>query len=245
MRLIPAIDLRNGVCVRLFKGDFDQETRYPVEPGALARRYLELGARWLHVVDLDGAANGEPINRTAVEAIARQGQLRIQLGGGIRTEAILRAALGIAHRAVIGSLAIADPEQVANWLERYGADRLVLALDVRLDSRKVPRVTTHGWRTASEQSLWDVLAAYRDTTLKHVLCTDIDRDGALQGANTELYAICTERYPQFEWQASGGVRGPEDLEALAACKAAAAVAGKSLLEGRFSDEEMRAFFAKE
>src|SRR5512143_3036696 len=149
MRLIPAIDLRDGRCVRLFKGDFDQETRYPVDPVALAVQYGQLGANWLHVVDLDGAKRGSPVNLELIRRMQAAAGMAVQYGGGIRTAASLERALGVAERAVIGSLAVTEPGTVAEWFRVHGAERLVLALDVRLDDSGTPMVATHGWTRAS------------------------------------------------------------------------------------------------
>ncbi|HVY64685.1 MAG TPA: 1-(5-phosphoribosyl)-5-[(5-phosphoribosylamino)methylideneamino] imidazole-4-carboxamide isomerase [Gammaproteobacteria bacterium] len=241
MRLIPAIDLRDGRCVRLFKGDFDQETRYPVDPVALAVQYGGLGAKWLHVVDLDGAKRGAPVNLELIRSMQAAAGTAVQYGGGIRTAASLEQALGVAERAVIGSLAVTEPATVAQWFERHGAERLVLALDVRLDDSGTPMVATHGWTRASALTLTDAIERYVPVGLKHVLCTDIDRDGALTGPNVELYRDCAARWPALEFQASGGVRNAADLTALAAAGAAAAVSGKALLEGRLTPEEIRPF----
>jgi phosphoribosylformimino-5-aminoimidazole carboxamide ribotide isomerase len=241
MLLIPAIDLRDGRCVRLFQGDFDQETRYAVDPVALATEYAAAGAVWLHVVDLDGAASGEPANLPVIERIGRTAGLSIQLGGGIRTAAALESALGIVQRVVIGSLAVKSPELVAEWLQTYGGERLTLALDVRIDDSGIPRVTTHGWTQASQMSLWDAIDRYSPSGLRHVLCTDVARDGAMTGPNFELYRQCKQRAPHIALQASGGVRDAGDLEQLAALGIDGAISGKALLEGRLSKQEIRSY----
>jgi phosphoribosylformimino-5-aminoimidazole carboxamide ribotide isomerase len=240
MRLIPAIDIRDGRCVRLLKGRFDQETRYDVDPVGLAAHYRGLGAEWLHVVDLDGAAKGAPANLPLVESLRADG-LRVQLGGGLRDRTSLAAALARADRVVIGSLAVTDPDLVAAWLEEFGAERIVLGFDVRLDAAGVPFVATHGWTQTSALTLFDAVARYLDSGLQHVLCTDVDRDGALAGPNVDLYRRCAREWPALRFQASGGIRGAFDLEALQATGAAAAISGKALLEGRLSEEEIRRF----
>ena len=240
MRLIPAIDLRDGRCVRLFKGDFEQETRYAVDPVALAGQYRELGAEWLHVVDLDGAKSGSPVNLPLIERMRAAAGVDVQYGGGIRTSASLEQALRVVTRAVIGSLAVTDPATVTEWFTQHGAERLVLALDVRLDDG-TPMVATHGWTRASTLTLAAAIERYVPVGLRHVLCTDIDRDGALTGPNVDLYRDCAARWPGIEFQASGGVRNAADLAALAAAGAAAAVSGKALLEGRLTPEEIRPF----
>jgi phosphoribosylformimino-5-aminoimidazole carboxamide ribotide isomerase len=241
MKLIPAIDLRGGRCVRLLKGDFEQETRYAVDPVALAEQYASLGARWLHVVDLDGAKRGEPVNLPLIRRMQEAAGISVQLGGGIRTRASLELALGVAERAVVGSLAVSDPDLVASWLTEFGPERLTLALDVRLTEDGTPLIATHGWTRASSLTLAAAIERFAAAGLKHVLCTDIDRDGALSGPNVELYRECAARWPRIALQASGGVRGAADLAALADAGVAATVSGKALLEGRLTTEEIRPF----
>ncbi len=241
MDLIPAIDLRDGRCVRLLKGDFSQETRYAVDPVQLAQQYRELGARWLHVVDLDGAKRGEPVNLPLIRRIQEASGMLVQLGGGIRARASLEQALGVAARVVVGSLAVSDPELVASWIRELGPDRVTLALDVRIDAAGTPLIATHGWARASTLTLAAAIDRYAEAGLRHVLCTDIDRDGALTGPNVSLYSECVERWPSIQFQASGGVRDLADLQALTAAGVAATVSGKALLEGRLTSEEIRPF----
>ena len=241
MELIPAIDIRDGRCVRLLRGDFDRETRYDFDPVELAVRYRDAGARWLHVVDLDGAKRGEPQNLPLVERMKAASGLKVQLGGGLRTRADLLRALAIAERAVIGSLAVTEPAAVAAWLDELGGERLTLAIDVRLRADGTPTVATHGWTQASAVTLADAVQRYLAHGLRHVLCTDIDRDGASSGPNVALYADCVRRWPQVAFVASGGVRDARDLTALARAGVAAAVSGKALLEGTLTPEEMKPF----
>jgi phosphoribosylformimino-5-aminoimidazole carboxamide ribotide isomerase len=242
MHLIPAIDLRDGHCVRLLHGDFEAETRYATDPKTLLDKYRDLGANWLHIVDLDGARGGTPDNRAVILQLAAQQAIKLQVGGGLRNSALLAQMLdaGIA-RVVIGSAAITQVEQVRAWITQFGAERITLAFDVSIDDNGVPRVMTHGWQQQSEHSLWNAVDHYVASELKHVLCTDVGRDGALTGPNTDLYAQAVQRYPQIAWQASGGIRNAHDLHALAQVGATAAISGKALLEDLIPFEELQPF----
>jgi phosphoribosylformimino-5-aminoimidazole carboxamide ribotide isomerase len=241
MELIPAIDIRGGRCVRLLRGEFDRETRYELNPRELAREYRAAGARWLHIVDLDGAASGTRGNAATITEIAAASDLRIQLGGGIRSEQSLLEALECADRVVIGSLSVTAPELVEDWLQRFGPERIVLGLDVRLGADQVARLTTHGWTADSEMRLDDAIRRYSRAGLRHVLCTDVARDGALSGPNVGLYATLQQTWPGLGLQASGGIRGAADLDQLALAGVAAAISGKALLEKRIAFEEIRPY----
>jgi phosphoribosylformimino-5-aminoimidazole carboxamide ribotide isomerase len=242
VRLIPAIDVLNGRCVRLLRGKFDQETVYDVSASELARQYQRMGADWLHIVDLDGA-RGAPSNNLAMlsELLAIPG-LKLQVGGGVRDVGAAMALIevGVA-RVVIGSLAVTHPSAVQQLLQRLGPDQLTLALDVRLDSHDLPLVATHGWQQQTSMTLWELVETFAENGLIHVLCTDISRDGALGGPNIALYAEAVRRFDYIDWQASGGVRDARDLQALAEVGVAAAVSGKALLERLFTPEELRPF----
>jgi phosphoribosylformimino-5-aminoimidazole carboxamide ribotide isomerase len=240
--LIPAIDVRAGRCVRLYQGDFAAETCYAPDPAQLLRRYQALGTRWLHVVDLDGARDGTRANAAVIAALASLGTLPLQVGGGVRSSQAIRELLdsGVA-RVVIGSAALERPDEVATWLGRFGAERLCLAFDVRAETAAEARVHTHGWTQDSGVSLWAALGRYATGSVRHILCTDIGRDGALTGPNLDLYRSAVARFPDLAWQASGGVRDAADLAALARTGVTAAVSGKALLEERINREELRPF----
>jgi len=242
MLLIPSIDLRGGRCVRLLKGDFAAETRYDFDPLALLARYQSFGAPWLHIVDLDGARDGLLANRAIIATLAQQPGIALQVGGGVRSRDVVEdlLQLGVA-RVAVGSAAVEQGDEVARWLGDFGAERVCLAFDVRHDAQGTPRLHTRGWREATALSLWDAVERFQAHGLRHVLCTDIERDGALAGPNVALYAEAARRFPQVRWQASGGVAGIADLKALAAIGAAAAVSGKALLEDRLPIEELQPF----
>ena len=242
MRLIPAIDLRGGRCVRLLKGDFAAETRYEAEPLELLARYRGYGADWLHLVDLDGARDGSAGNRPVIATLAAEPGIHLQVGGGLRNFAAVEDVLDLgAARAVVGSAALTDPQEVRRWLRHFGNGRIALAFDVRLDEAGTPCIATHGWVRQSTLSLWAAVAGFIEAGLIHVLCTDVSRDGALSGPNVALYAEAARRHPQVAWQASGGIRDARDLHALAGCGAAAAISGKALLEERIPIEELGPF----
>src|SRR5258706_1773304 len=242
MLLIPSIDLRGGRCVRLLKGDFGTETGYAVEPLELLRRYRELGAHGMHVVDLDGAREGTLANGPTIAALATQQGVALQTGGGVRTRAaaveLLR--LGV-DRIVVGSAAAESPVEVAEWLAEFGPERIAVAFDVRLDTQGVPLIQVRGWRQATALSLWRGVDRFGAAGLRHVLCTDIERDGALAGPNIALYREAVARYPEIQWQASGGVASVADLHALQAAGVAAAISGRALLEERLPLEGLQPF----
>jgi phosphoribosylformimino-5-aminoimidazole carboxamide ribotide isomerase len=246
MRLIPAIDLKGGRCVRLLQGQFNQETRYPTDALTLLTKYRNLGADWLHVVDLDGARDGALGNSAIIRQLLEVRALNIQVGGGLRNTSAVAAMLNAGvSRVVIGSIAIMDTGLVKQWLRDFGPERIAVAFDVNVRAHAAPLVATHGWQLASSITLWSALEAYADHGLRHVLCTDIGRDGALSGPNLELYAQAIRRHPEIQWQASGGIRHVQDLQALASLGAAAAISGKALLEERMTPEELQPFLPSE
>jgi len=242
MELIPAIDLKGGRCVRLYKGDFAAETVYSNEPALILEKYRQLGASHVHIVDLDGAKDGTQANLTTIEDLAKRATMKLQVGGGLRTLDRVQQLLdrGV-ERAVIGSIAINDPQTVLGWLDSVAADSLVLALDVRLDASRQPWLTTHGWVETSNVLLWDAVARFAARGLRHVLCTDVSRDGAMTGPNLELYAEAVRRFPNVQWQASGGVSNAADLNSLRECGVAAVISGKAMLENSIPVEELRPF----
>lgn len=241
LEVIPAIDLLGGVIVRLFQGDFDRVTQYVRDPLELAKRYAETGARRLHVVDLDGAKTGEPTNLPIIESLSTVG-LEIQAGGGIRDLTRLKALFDAGvSRAVIGSVAVENRAEVTSWLPAVGAERIILAVDVRLGEHEEPEVLTRGWQAGSGQLLWPLVDYYLDHGATEFLCTDIARDGTLHGPNLTLYESCATRFPNAEFIASGGVSNLADLEALDRTGIARVVTGKALLDGRLTIEELEQF----
>ena len=178
MNVIPAIDIKDGKCVRLYQGDFENSTEYSSDPAEIARQFAVLAASDLHIVDLDGARSGSQQNREIVAAIASESRQAVQLGGGIRDAATVAAWLDAGvSRCVIGSLAIMEPDTVKAWLNRFGKERIVLALDVKIDEQNEPIVTTHGWTRKSEMTLFECIDEFMSSGLQQVLCTDVSRDG--------------------------------------------------------------------
>lgn len=241
MILLPAIDLYQGRCVRLFQGDFEQITYYNDDPDALAKRYSIAGANWLHVVNLDGAQDGSDFDYARLRYLCDDTGIKIQCGGGFRTQQSVQRALQIGvSRVVIGSLVLTDPEVLKSCIHDYGAQCVTLALDVRIKQGQ-PLLATHGWTHQSKQLLWDTLEEYSALQISDVLCTDISKDGAMSGPNLDLYAECTERFPAIDFQASGGVRHFDDLAALEKTGVAAAVVGRALYQNSRLLEEARPY----
>ncbi len=233
--LYPAIDVREGRVVRLRQGDYAQETRYDDNPLTLAARYAEAGARWLHLVDLDAARSGGYTLAPLLAAIKSSTRLKVQTGGGVRSEADVEALLAAgADRVVVGSLAVRESGRVASWIARFGAERMTIALDTRRDGEGRWRLPVHGWTETGGKELDVLAAAYDEVGLRHLLCTDISRDGMLSGPNLELYGYLCQRFPRLAVQASGGVRAATDVPAAKAAGCGGIVLGKALLDGRFT-----------
>lgn len=238
MTLYPAIDLRGGRVVRLTGGEFDREKSYGDDPLGAARGFAAAGATWLHVVDLDGARDPARRQAALVDQIARGGGIRVQTGGGIRAEAQIAALLAAGvQRVIVGSVAVKQPALVHDWLRRFGPEQIVLSPDVRLDGAGVPRIAAAGWQETTGVALDDFLHGFLASGLKHVLCTDIGRDGKLTGPNTALYASLVRKFPSLHLQASGGVASLDDLRALRAAGTAGAIVGRALYEEKFTLQE--------
>ena len=233
--LYPAIDVRDGRVVRLQQGDYARETRYADDPFELASRYAAQGATWLHLVDLDAARDGGYAQLDLLARIKAATTLKVQTGGGIRDDAGVDALFTAgADRIVVGSLAIREPDRVKGWLARYGAERVTLALDASCNADGEWQLPSHGWTRASGASLLALLDEYLEAGARHVLCTDIARDGMLAGPALELYGQLMARAPQVQLQASGGIRSVDDIREAAGLGCSGVVLGKALLDGRFT-----------
>jgi phosphoribosylformimino-5-aminoimidazole carboxamide ribotide isomerase len=229
----PALDIRNGQVVRLLQGDYDRETRYGDDPLARAQRFAEVGAQWMHLVDLDAAKAGGYTLAPLLGQIANQTGLQVQTGGGVRSRDDVACILDAgAARVVIGSLAVRESAAVIGWLNEFGAERITIALDTRRDEAGVWRLPVHGWTETADTTLDELAVRYAEAGLRHLLCTDIARDGMLSGPNMELYAHLRGLVPQLQVQVSGGARDVGDVVAAKAADCAGIVLGKALLEGR-------------
>ena len=236
--IIPAIDLIDGQVVRLYQGSYDQTTEYSFSPIVLRDQYAAAGSPILHVVDLSGAKDASQRQLDLLTSLMTKAPLQIQVGGGVRSEQDVQQLLAAgASRVVIGSLAIRQPELVQSWLRQYGGDRIVLALDVAINQQGEKTLPSHGWIEASSVTLEQVLDGFIAAGAKHVLCTDISKDGTLTGSNIALYQELTKAYPQIAWQASGGIGCLDDIRALRGSGVAGVILGRSLLEGKFTLQE--------
>ena len=236
--IIPAIDLIQGKTVRLYQGSYDKTTEYAQTPLQLRDLYAEAGAGLLHLVDLTGAKNAADRQLELLTTLMKNAPLPVQVGGGVRTAADVEQLLAAgASRVVVGSVAIREPETVQAWLRAYGGDKIVLALDVAINAKGDKTLPSHGWIEESTITLEQVLDGFIAAGAKHVLCTDISKDGTLQGPNVALYAELVQKYPQIQWQASGGVGALADIKALKPTGVAGVILGRALLEGKFTAEE--------
>lgn len=237
MIIYPAIDLIEGHAVRLLHGDFNHVTRYDSHPANRLAAFAAEGAEWIHVIDLDGAKAGEARQYELIGDMAQAVHIKVQSGGGVRSAKDIEHLLGAGiSRVVIGSLAVTDTDQVLQWLEQFGPDAIALALDVRYEDG-LPVPALKGWTQSSGVDLWSVLDRYPVGMLRHILITDVGRDGALTGLNQELLSEAINRRPDLEIQASGGAASLDDLIAAKAIGCAGAITGRALYAGRFTVAE--------
>lgn len=233
MRIYPAIDLLNGHCVRLQNGVFSNSTTYSLDPLLVAREFEEQGMQYLHVIDLDGAKIGSLQQFPIIKKITTHTGLHLQVGGGIRhlheIEELLQ--LGV-DRVILGSVAVTNSEFVKECLERFGAEKIVLAVDV--NSMENYQVAISGWQTSSLLSLWQLLDYYRDCDIKNILCTDIAKDGSLTGPNFWMYQNCRTLFPQLNFIASGGVSSLQDIKKLQTFGLHSCIIGKAIYEKKVS-----------
>ena len=234
IELIPAIDIIHGQCVRLTKGDYNQKTVYRDSPAEVAKEFEALGFERLHVVDLDGAKSKHIVNDAVLKAITSQTSLTVDFGGGIKTDEDLDKAFAAgAAMVTVGSVAVTNPDLFMGWLEKYGADRMILGADVRHG-----KISINGWKEDSSEDLLPFLKKYVDAGVRNVLCTEISKDGTLAGPAIDLYKRVMEAYPDLHLIASGGVSSKEDIVALDEAGIPAVVFGKAIYEGRIDLREL-------
>jgi len=233
IELIPAIDIINGQCVRLTKGDYDQKTVYG-HPLDMAQEFERIGYQRLHVVDLDGAKSKHIVNGAVLRSITEATRLTVDFGGGIKTDEDIEEAFRCgAAMVTIGSIAVTEPERFMGWLEKYGAERIILGADVRNG-----RISINGWKEDSSEDLLPFLKKYVDAGIRKVLCTEISKDGTLAGPAIDLYRQVMAAYPELHLIASGGVSSIDDIKALDAAGIPAVVFGKAIYEGRIDLREL-------
>ncbi|MGC7560807.1 1-(5-phosphoribosyl)-5-[(5-phosphoribosylamino)methylideneamino]imidazole-4-carboxamide isomerase [Pasteurella sp. PK-2025] len=237
-QIIPALDLIDGQVVRLYQGDYGQKTLYSDNPIAQFQEYVAQGAKQLHLVDLTGAKDPNKRQTQLIGEIIRAVNCPIQVGGGIRCEQDVADLLAVgANRVVIGSTAVKQPEMVKGWFNKYGAEKFVLALDVNINAQGEKHIAISGWQENSGVSLEALIADFSEVGLQHVLCTDISKDGTLQGSNVALYQDICAQFPTIQFQSSGGIGSLADIQALKGTGVAGVIVGRALLEGKFNVAE--------
>ena len=236
--IITSVDLIEGTVVRLQQGDYERKTRYSVDPLEQLTRYQRDGAQRLHIVDLDGALNPSCRQTARIAHLVRELDVSVQVGGGIRSEEDVAALLktGVA-RVVVGSVAVTDVLKVREWFKKFGGDRLVIALDSKTDAEGRAFVATNASKNVSGVTVQEMIQGYRDCGLKHVLCTDVSKDGLLKGSNVTLYRELVQNNPDLCVQASGGIGSLEDVRDVARTGADGVIIGRALLEERFTVKE--------
>lgn len=234
MRIIPAIDIIEGKAVRLSQGDYSKKTIYNADPLEMAKAFEGAGLKYLHLVDLDGAKAGEIINWKVLERIASQTKLTVDFGGGVKTIDAARMAFECGAKQIIGgSIAVKDPETFEGWIKTYGSDKIILGADC-----KDEKIATHGWTETSDLWAVDFIQGYREKGIDYVICTDISKDGMLEGPSFELYKRILGEVEGIKLTASGGVSNLNDLEKLAEMGMEGAIVGKAIYEGKISLNEL-------
>lgn len=236
--IIPAIDLIDGCVVRLHQGDYGARRDYGEDPLARLQRYQASGAQLLHIVDLTGAKDPKARQIPLLRELLSSLSIPVQTGGGIRSADDVRSLLDAgAARVVVGSAAVKRTDEVAGWMKTFGADKLVLALDVRINKAGNAEVAVSGWQENSGVLMDDLIRAFEPAGLRYVLTTDISKDGTLAGPNTALYAKLAQTFPNIDFQASGGIGSLDDIRAVSHTGAAGVIVGRAFLEGKFTLEE--------
>ncbi len=237
MRIIPAIDIIDGKCVRLTQGDYNKKKIYNEDPLEVAKQFEAAGIRYLHLVDLDGARSQNIVNAAILEKIVTRTNLKVDFGGGIKSDEAIRIAFECGARQVTGgSIAVKNKSLFTSWLQRYGADKIILGADVRNE-----HIAINGWLESSELHLFDFLANYVDAGIQYVICTDISKDGLLQGSALDMYRKIRQQYPDVKLIASGGVSSVAELEELSLIGVDGVIVGKALYENQISLKELQRY----
>ncbi|MFT6320728.1 MAG: phosphoribosylformimino-5-aminoimidazole carboxamide ribotide isomerase [Granulosicoccus sp.] len=235
MKIIPAIDIIDGKCVRLTQGDYAQKKVYNENPLEVAKEFEAAGITNLHLVDLDGAKASQIINYKVLEKIASQTNLKIDFGGGLKSNEDLKIAFDSgANQITGGTIAVKNPELFLSWLQKYGSEKIILGADI-----KNGKIATNGWQEESDIELLDFLEIYLEGGIEYVICTDISKDGLLQGSAVDLYAKIKNEFPKIKLIASGGVVSIEELEKLKELEMHGAIVGKAIYEGKIKLEDLR------
>lgn len=239
IKIIPAIDIIGGKCVRLSQGDYDRVKVYDASPVDMAKQFADCGVSRIHLVDLDGAKASKPVNIRTLEQIANSVDLELEWGGGLSNDQALRDIFNAgAACGIIGSAAVLSPEKFSGWLKEFSGQRMILGADVRGH-----KVAVKGWTEDSEQTIEQVIERFLPEGLSQVICTDISRDGMLSGPNIGLYRQLQETFPGVEFTVSGGVAGPQDIEALAQAGMRKVITGKAIYENRITLRQIREWAA--
>ncbi|OEK01529.1 1-(5-phosphoribosyl)-5-[(5-phosphoribosylamino)methylideneamino]imidazole-4-carboxamide isomerase [Roseivirga sp. 4D4] len=237
MKIIPAIDIIGGKAVRLTQGDYNQKTEYNDDPLAVARAFESAGIDRLHVVDLEGAKASKPTNLNVLEAISKGTELKIDFGGGVKSNSSIEEVLKAgAHQVTAGSIAVKDRSLVKEWIAKYGAETIILGADVQNE-----KVAINGWQEDSGLDLFEFLREYVELGITDCICTDVSKDGLLQGPSFDLYEKIIKAFPDLKLIASGGVSSMEDLKRLEQMGVYGTIVGKAYYEGRISLEELASF----
>jgi phosphoribosylformimino-5-aminoimidazole carboxamide ribotide isomerase len=241
MLIIPAIDIYQGKCVRLNRGQFGTQTVYSDSSVRVAQSFREAGFSFLHIIDLDGAERGQVTNWDSLEKILAVSGVQAEVGGGVRSKQEVSRLLQLgAHRVILGSVAVSSPSRVKEWIATFGADRIAIALDIRNGN-----IAYGGWVEQSKDAPTKMLSDMTNAGARTVICTDIERDGMLQGPNVNLYKEIRSRFQTVELLASGGIASTRDIQALATIGVSGAIVGKAIYEGRVTLEELRAFMKEQ
>jgi phosphoribosylformimino-5-aminoimidazole carboxamide ribotide isomerase len=235
MEIIPAIDIIDGKCVRLTQGDYSQKKIYNEKPLEVAKEFEDVGLKRLHLVDLDGAKAGQVKNWKVLELLAGKTSLTIDFGGGVKTEKDIDIIFESgASLATIGSMAVKDENTFIEWLKKYGAGKFLLGADV-----KDEKIAVHGWQETTEIWIYDFIQKYLEQNVKQIFCTDVAKDGALEGPSTELYKNIIQKFPELHFIASGGVSNIDDVHALEEINCKGVIIGKAIYEGRIKLTDLK------